>query len=96
MHCPLKPLREAFNKKTHPTLPISDIEFSDIFSIVQTHPTLRFSDLKSILFSIVYPYQIGNGVRWFEIEHLKGLNPLTLIVKLLLLTITGDEMFLNS
>ena len=41
-------------------------------------------------------YQIGDGVRGFEIEHLKALNPLTLIVKLLLLTITGDEMFLNS
>ena len=37
-----------------------------------------------------------DGVRGFEMEHLKALNPLTLMIKLLLLTLTGDEMFINS
>ena len=37
-------------------------------------------------------YQICDRVRGFEIEHLKAL---TLMVKLLLLTITGDDMFIN-
>ena len=32
----------------------------------------------------------------FEIESFKALNPITHMVKLLLLTITGVEMFINS
>ena len=66
------------------------------FSKVQTHPTLRISDIKSnffLLSEIIYSYQVGMG---FEIEYFKALNPLTLMVKLLLLTLTGDEMFINS
>ena len=37
-----------------------------------------------------------DGVRGFEMEHLKAPNPLTLMIKLLHLTLTGDEVFINS
>ena len=66
------------------------------FSKVQTHPTLRISDIKSnffLLSEIINSYQVGMG---FEIEYFKALNPITLMVKLLLLTLTGVEMFINS
>ena len=46
------------------------------------------------LFSeIIYSVQVKMG---FEIEYLKALNPLTLMVKILLLTLTGVKMFISS
>ena len=80
--------------QTHHNLRISDIKsnfflLSEIIYSLFRIPVNQTTMMKSL-------YQIGDGVRGFEIEHLKALNPLTLIVKLLLLTITGDEMFLNS
>ena len=51
---------------THPTLSISDIQFSDIFFKVQTHPTLRISDIKIIfvlLSEIIYSLFINLSVR---------------------------------
>ena len=66
------------------------------FSKVQTHPTLGISDIQSNLFllsEIIYSYQMGMG---FEIEYFKALNTLKIMVKLLLLTLIGVEMFINS
>ena len=44
---------------------------------------------------MIKSFYLRDGVRGFEIEHLKDENPLTLVVKLLLLTLTDDEMFIN-
>ena len=66
------------------------------FSNVQTHPTLGISDIQSnffLLSEIIYSYQMGMG---FEIEYFKALNTLKIMVKLLLLTLTGVKMFINS
>ena len=38
----------------------------------------------------------GDGVSGFEIMHFKQLNPLTLMFKLLILTLTDDRMVKNS
>ena len=50
--------------------------------------------------SIISSINVGDrvdGASGFEIMHLKPLNPLTLMVKLLILTLTGgDRMVKNS
>ena len=49
---------------------------------------------------IISSNNVGNrvdGASGFEIKHFKPLNPLTLMVKLLILTLTGgDRMVKNS
>ena len=77
---------------THPTPTISDIKFSDISSQCLDPPYPMISMMKS-------SNNVSNRedrVSGFKIKPFKPLNPLTLMVKLLHLTLIGVKMFINS